>query len=157
MSPKTAENMTWNKSHDMVDGVMVHPSNGEAWKHFNSVHPHFLDEWSNLCLRLCTDRFNLFGSFAAPYSYWSVILTIYNFPQGMCMNLKFIFLSTVIPSPNSPGWNIDICLRSLIDELSQLWSFRTLTYDVLMKQNFLTKATLMWTINDFPAYETVSS
>jgi hypothetical protein len=58
----------------------------------------------------------------------------------------------VIPNPNSPGWNIDVCLRLLIDESMQLWSFGALTYDVSMKQNFLMKAALMWTINDFPSY-----
>jgi len=41
MSPRTAEHMTWHQSHHAVDGVMVHPFDGEAWKHFNSVHPHF--------------------------------------------------------------------------------------------------------------------
>jgi hypothetical protein len=30
MSPRTAEHMTWNQSHDAVDGVMVHPSDDEA-------------------------------------------------------------------------------------------------------------------------------
>jgi len=30
MSPRTAEHMTWHQSHDAVDEVMVHPSNGEA-------------------------------------------------------------------------------------------------------------------------------
>ena len=44
MSPRTAEHMTWYQSHHAVDGVMVHPSNGEACKHFNSVHPHFSAE-----------------------------------------------------------------------------------------------------------------
>jgi hypothetical protein len=29
MSSKTAEYMTWNHSHDAVDGVMVHSSDGE--------------------------------------------------------------------------------------------------------------------------------
>jgi hypothetical protein len=66
--------------------------------------------------------------------------------------LKFMFLSTVIPSPNSPGWNIDVCLRLLIDELTLLWSSRALTYDISRKQNYLMRAALMWTINDFPAY-----
>jgi hypothetical protein len=33
-----------------------------------------------------------------------------------------MFLSMVIPSPSSPGRNIDVCLRPLIDELMQLWS-----------------------------------
>jgi hypothetical protein len=47
-----------------------------------------------------------------------------------------MFLSTVILGPNSPGQNIDFYLRPLIDVLKQLWSFRVLTYDVSMKQNF---------------------
>jgi hypothetical protein len=41
MSPRIAEHMTWHQSHDAIDGVMVYPSDGEAWKHFNSVHPLF--------------------------------------------------------------------------------------------------------------------
>jgi hypothetical protein len=103
MSPRTAEHMIWHQSHHAVDGVMVHPSDGEAWKHFNSVHPHFLAELRNVHLRMCTDRFNPFGSFAAPYSCWLVILTIYNLPPGMCMRLEFMFLSMVIPGPSSLG------------------------------------------------------
>jgi len=67
-----------------------------------------------------------------------------------------MFLSTIIPGPNSSSWNIDICLRLLIDELAQLWSSRALTYDVLTKQNFLMRVALMWTINDFSVYKMVS-
>jgi hypothetical protein len=67
-----------------------------------------------------------------------------------------MFLSMVIPGPSSPGWNIDVCLRPLIDELAQLWSPRALTYDISKKQNFLMRAALMWTINDFPAYGMLS-
>ena len=118
MSPRTAEHMIWHQSHDAVDGVMVHPFDGETWKHFNSVHPYFSAESRNVRLELCTDGFNLFGSFAAPYSYWSVILTVYNLPPGMCMRLEFMFLSMVIPGPSSPGRNIDVCLRPLINELT---------------------------------------
>jgi hypothetical protein len=109
MSPRNVEHMTWHQLHHAVDGVMVHPSDGEAWKHFNSVHPHFS---------------------AAPYSCWSVILTVYNLPPGMCMRSEFMFLSMVIPGSSSPWQNIDVCLRSLIDELTQLWSSRALTYDI---------------------------
>jgi len=122
MSPRTAKHMTWHQSHHAVDEVMVHPSDGEAWKHFNSVH-----------LGLCTDGFNPFGSFAAPYSCWPVIQTVYNLPPGMCMRPKFMFLSMVIPDPSSPGRNIDVYLRPLIDELTQLWSSKALTYDISRK------------------------
>jgi hypothetical protein len=68
-----------------------------------------------------------------------------------------MFLSMVIPDPSSPGRNIDVCLRVLIDELTQLWSSRSLTYDISRKQNFIIRAALMWTINNFPAYGMVSS
>ena len=30
-----------------------------------------------------------------------------------------------------------------------MWSFGALTYDILRKQNFVMRAALMWTINDF--------
>jgi hypothetical protein len=143
MSPRTAEHMTWHQSHHAVDGVMVHPSDSEAWKHFNSVHPHFLAESRNVRLGLCTDGFNLFGSFAAPYSCWLVILMVYNLPPGMCMRSEFMFLSMVIPGPSSPVWNIDVCLRSLIDELTQLWSSGALTYNISRKHNFVMRAALM--------------
>ena len=89
---------------------MVHPSDGEAWKHFNSVYPYFSVESRNVHIRLCTDGFNPFRSFVAPYSCWSVILTVYNLPLGMCMRQEFMFLSTVILGPNSPGRNIDVYL-----------------------------------------------
>jgi len=118
MSPRIAEYMTWHQSHHAVDGVMVHPSDGEAWKHFNSVHPHFSVESRNVRLGLCTDGFNPFGSFAAPYSCWPVILTVYNLPPRMCMRSEFMFLSMVMPGPSSQGRNIDVCLRPLIDELT---------------------------------------
>ena len=76
-------------------------------------------------------------------------------PPKMCMRSKFMFLSMVIPSPNSLGRNIDVCLRLLIDELTLLWSSRALTYDISRKQNYLMRTALMWTINDFLAYEMV--
>jgi hypothetical protein len=93
---------------------MVHPSDGEAWKRFNSVHPHFLAESRNVRLGLCIDRFNPFASFADPYSCWSVMLTVYNLPPRMCMRPEFMFLSTIIPGPRSPGEEYR-CLSSIVD------------------------------------------
>ena len=55
-----------------------------------------------------------------------------------------------------PRRNIDVCLRPLIDELTQLWSSRTLTSNILRKQKKFMSATLMWTINDFLVYGMVS-
>ena len=66
-----------------------------------------------------------------------------------------MFLSCVIPGPFNPTVGIDVYLQPLIDDLKKLWS-GVLTYDVFRKQNSMMRATLMWTINDFPAYGMLS-
>jgi hypothetical protein len=76
-------------------------------------------ESSNVHLGLYTEGFNPFRSFVASYSYWSMILMVYNLPPEICMRSEFMFLSTVTPSSNSLGMNIDVCFRLLIDELKQ--------------------------------------
>ena len=67
-----------------------------------------------------------------------------------------MFLSMVIPGLSNSGWNIDVCLRPLIDELTLLWSSEALTYDISRKKFFVIRVALMWTINDFLAYGMVS-
>jgi hypothetical protein len=37
MSSKTIEHLTWHHSHDVVNVVIVHPSDDEAYKLFNRV------------------------------------------------------------------------------------------------------------------------
>jgi hypothetical protein len=133
MSLKIVKHMIWHQSNDVMDEVMVRPFYGGAWKHFNNVHPQFSLKIRNVCLGLCSNGFNPFRSFVAPNSCWPVILTIYNLPSGMCMSPNFMFLSMVIPDPNSLSQNIDVCIQLLIDELKQLWSSRPLTYDISRK------------------------
>ena len=65
MSLRTGKQMTWHQSHDTVDGVMMHPSNSKAWKHFNSVHPYFSAKTRNMHIGLCTNIFKPFWSFAS--------------------------------------------------------------------------------------------
>jgi hypothetical protein len=61
-------------------------------------------------------------------------------------------LSLIIPGPRAPGMNIDVYLQPLVHELMELWDVGVTTYDVSSKKKFTMRATLMWTINDFPAY-----
>ena len=44
----------------------------------------------------------------------------------------------------------------MIDEIKQLWFEDVLTYDISTKQNFVMRASLIWTINDFSAYGMLS-
>ena len=57
-SLKTAAVMRWHTSqHSHDDGVMCHPSDSAAWKHFDETHPSFAMESRNVRLGLCTDGF----------------------------------------------------------------------------------------------------
>ncbi|XP_074277752.1 uncharacterized protein LOC141601375 [Silene latifolia] len=135
---------------------MSHPSDGEAWKHFDQQHPQFSSEPRNVRLGLCTDGFQPFGQFGTKYSCWPFMVTPYNLPPWLCMKRQFIFLSLMIPGLKNPKQNLDIYLQPLVKELKELWSTGLFTYDDSRKQNFILRAALLWTINDFPAYGMLS-
>ncbi|GKD01720.1 transposon, En/Spm-like, transposase-associated domain protein [Tanacetum coccineum] len=121
MSEKMAKDMTWHADHKTVDGSMVHPSDGRAWKHFDLEDPLFAHEIT-LMVRTCY----------APMSY--------------------VQLALLIPGRKSPGQNIYVFLRPLINELKDLYDVGISTYDAYRRQNFTMKAILLWTVSDFPAY-----
>ncbi|GKV27030.1 hypothetical protein SLEP1_g36237 [Rubroshorea leprosula] len=156
MSRKTAEHMTWHLKCQQGSEKIVHPAGGEAWKHFDLTHPNFAMEPRNVRLGLCMDRFNPFCGPPVPYSCWPVFATVYNLPPSMCMSQEHIFLTLIIPGPKSPEESIDVLLQPLIDELKELWSFGVQTYDNFRQQNFQMRATLLWTISDFRAYDMLS-
>ncbi|KAL0360852.1 UNVERIFIED_CONTAM: hypothetical protein Sradi_3769700 [Sesamum radiatum] len=84
-SPATAKHMTWHACHQIEEGSMCHPSDVEAWRHFDKSYPDFAVEPRNVRLALCTDLFAPHGQYGCTYSCWPVILTSYSFPPGMCM------------------------------------------------------------------------
>ncbi|XP_042972777.1 uncharacterized protein LOC122304580 [Carya illinoinensis] len=71
-------------------------------------------------------------------------------------NIHFFITSLLIPGPRSPGNEIDVYLQHLIDELIDLWDNGVGTYDTKANETFQLHATLLWTINDFPAYGNLS-
>ena len=155
-SEETAKHMTWHKEHVHEGDEMCHPSDGEAWKHFDHVYPNFAREPRNIRLALCADGFSPFGVSGKSYSCWPVIVTPYNLPPWMCMKTQYMFLTMVIPGPKDPGKMIDVYLQPLIAELNSLWHVGVTTYDISRKHNFNMRAMLMWTIGDFPAYGMLS-
>ncbi|XP_019197078.1 PREDICTED: uncharacterized protein LOC109190933 [Ipomoea nil] len=152
-SHSSASHMRWHYENRHEPGIMCHPSDGEAWKHFDRRFPDFSADPRNVRLGLCSDGFSPFGFNAKPYSCWPVMVVPYNLPPSMCMTTPYTFLTCIIPGPKNPKANIDVYLQPLIDELQLLWETGVLTYDASLKQNFMMRAALMWTINDFPAYE----
>ncbi|GKD98422.1 hypothetical protein Tco_1382319 [Tanacetum coccineum] len=111
----------------------------------------------NVRLGLAVDGFNPFGNLSQSYSMWLVILTTYNLPPWLCMKDSSLMLTLLIPGPKSPGKDIDVYLRPLIDDLKDLWALKGVeTIDVATGQTFNTKAMLLWTINAFPARSSLS-
>ncbi|GLT24911.1 hypothetical protein SLA2020_000730 [Shorea laevis] len=156
MSRKTAEHMTWHLKCRVDSEILIHPAQSAAWKHFDAVHPSFASDPRNVRLGLATDGFNPWGHSSRSYSCWPVFIVVYNLPPEMCMRPEFTFLTLVISGPKSPGKNIDVFLRPLIDDLKRLWSSGVETFDSFHKQNFTMRVMLMWTITDFPGYGMVS-
>ncbi|KAL0446168.1 UNVERIFIED_CONTAM: hypothetical protein Slati_1744700 [Sesamum latifolium] len=55
VSKATAEQMTWHAIHEMEEESMCHPSDTEAWRHFDPTHPNFAAEPLNVRLSLGTE------------------------------------------------------------------------------------------------------
>ena len=101
--------------------IMVHPSDGEAWKALDRFDPTFASNPRTIRLGLLMDGFTPFTTSASPYSCWPVFVMPYNLPPEMCMNEGFIFLALVIPGPEHPVKNLNVYMQPLIKELKKLW------------------------------------
>ena len=118
----------------------------------DGLYPDFAADSRNVCLGLASDGFNPFGNMSLSHSTWPVVLIPYNMPPQMCMDDKNFMMTLLIPGPSSPGKDIDVYLRPLIEELHDLWTNGAPVYDSHSKEIFTMRAVLLWTINDFPAY-----
>ncbi|XP_060183175.1 uncharacterized protein LOC132613145 [Lycium barbarum] len=156
MSSETSKAMRWHHEERSKDGVLRHPADSEAWKSLDNKYPEFAKDPRNVWLVLASDGFNPFGTMRTVHSTWPVILMPYNLPPWMCMKQEFFILSLLIPGPKAPGNNIDVFFQPLIEKLNELWDVGVETYDASTKEIFQMRAALMWTINDFPAYGTLS-
>ena len=80
---------------------------------------------------------------------WIVVLTAYNLPPWLCMKDLYLVLTLLILGPRAPNKDMNVFLQSLIDELKELW---VETWDVVNNSVFKMGATLLCTVNDFPAW-----
>ena len=60
-SRNIVEYMRWHRNNRCEDSVLCHPSDGQAYKHFDRTHSDFVAEPQNVRLGLCTDGFSLFS------------------------------------------------------------------------------------------------
>jgi hypothetical protein len=100
-----------------------------------------------------SNGFNPFDNMSMSYSTWSVVLMPYNLPQWRYMKDPYMLLSLLIPETKAPKNKIDVYLRPLVEDLLELWIQCLIIYNALTQLTFKLYASLLWTINDFPAYE----
>ncbi|GKC22362.1 hypothetical protein Tco_1024512 [Tanacetum coccineum] len=121
-SSHTTKDMIWHATGKCTEpDKMQHPVDGGAWKKFDTKYPDFAKEPRNVRLGLAADGFNPFGNLSQAYNMWPVILTTYNLPPWLCMKESSFILTLLIPGPKSPGKDIDVYLRPLIEDLKVLW------------------------------------
>ncbi|GKB94841.1 hypothetical protein Tco_0980978 [Tanacetum coccineum] len=114
----TTKEMTWHATGKCTEpSKMQHPVDGRAWKNFDTKYLNFAKEPRNVRLGLAADGFNPFGNLSQTYSMWPVILTTYDLPPWLCMKESSFMLTLLISGPKSPGNDIDVYLRPLIDDL----------------------------------------
>nr|GEW23125.1 hypothetical protein [Tanacetum cinerariifolium] len=125
-SSHTTKEMTWHATGKCTEpDKMQHLVDSRAWKNFDTKQA---------------------------YNMWPMILTTYNLPLWLCMKESSFMLTLLIPGPKSPGKNIDVYLRPLIDDLKDLWAKPSVeTIDVATGEKFNMKAMVLLTISDFLA------
>jgi hypothetical protein len=118
ISKRTVRHMRWHKEgiHEN-DGVMEHPSDGEAWKVLDGFDTDLTSDARNVHFGLATDGFDPFSMNSAPYSCWTIFTMLYNLPPSLYMNFEFMFLCLIVLGLEAPCPQINVMLKLLIEEL----------------------------------------
>jgi hypothetical protein len=107
--------MRWHKEGVHAnDKLIVHPSDGDAWKALNTFDPDFVAEPRNVRIGLTIDGFIPFGQMASSYLCWPVFVISYNLPPSLCMKYEFIFICLIITVLDYPGKKLNVMLKPLI-------------------------------------------
>jgi hypothetical protein len=146
--------MLWHKEGDRDSqdpDIMMHPSDGDAWKDLDRFDPEFARDARNVRLGLSTDGFTPYDNSSTSYSCWPVFIMPYNPPPNKCMKEGFIFLALIVPGPKHPGKKINVFIQPLIEEFKELW-VGVKAYDGHRKREFTLRDVYLWSIHDLPAY-----
>lgn len=81
MSAESAQNMKWAAEGTRYrPGVVIHPSDAEAWKDFVKRYPNKAGKQDSVAIAITLDGFNPFGMTNATYSCWPVFVIPMNLP-----------------------------------------------------------------------------
>lgn len=157
VSKEQSADARWHKEKRVAEkGVMRHPVDGEAWKHFDREYGWFAKDARNFRLGIATDGFNPFGNMSSSYSMWPVFVIPYNFPPWMCMDQSNFMMALLIPGKKAPGKEFHVFMQPLIADMMKLWGTGVETYDALTDDPFTLHAAFLWSIHDYPGLATLS-
>jgi hypothetical protein len=74
---------------------------------------------------------------------------MFNLPAWLCKNRKYILLSILIQDPKHPGINIDIFLKTMMQEMETLWKEGIDIIDGFTRQLFNLRAIIFITIHNY--------
>ena len=94
---------------------------------------------------------NPFNERMSDHNTWPVVLTMYNIPTWLCPKRKYLLLTILISGPKQPGIDIDVFLEPLMQDMERPWRHGELMYDVFRKEDFICRAIIFVTINDYLA------
>jgi hypothetical protein len=81
LTPETVKLMLWHKEgeREIQDpDIMMHPSDGDAWKALDRFDPEFARDARSVRLGLSTDGFTPYDNSSTSYSCWPVFIMPYN-------------------------------------------------------------------------------
>jgi hypothetical protein len=76
--------------------------------------------------------------------------SMYNIPTWLCQKRKYILLTILIFGPKQPSIDIDVFLEPLMQEMKRLWRHGEPMYDPFRKEDFICRAIIFVTTNDYP-------
>ena len=77
-------------------------------------------------------------------------------PNMVVLEEKVLLLTILISGPKQPGIDIDVFLEPLMQEMERLWRHGELMYDAFRKEDFICRAIIFVTTNDYPMLFTLS-
>jgi hypothetical protein len=107
--------MRWHKEAVRDnDDLIVHPSDGDAWKALDTFDLDFAADPRNVRIGLATDGFTPFGQMASSCSCWPIFVIPYNLPPSLCMKYEF-YISLLNHSWPRLSWKEPQCHVKTLD------------------------------------------
>jgi len=121
-----------------------------AWKEIDSKYKHIRSDSQNIRFIIGADGFNPFGKLSSKHSCWPVVLVRNNLSPWLCTKASSLLRTLLIPGLTYPGKNFHVFMQPVYEELTELFTVGTRTYDVARGEMFQLYAVVLSTVSDYP-------